>query len=64
MPRPMAPQQTDKFAESGGTLWFLTQGSSEKVDEVEGDRHVTLSFAAPQRLEVRHAEGQGDCEPR
>jgi general stress protein 26 len=30
-----------------GTLWFLTRESSEKVDEIEQDQHVTLSFAEP-----------------
>ncbi len=45
--RPMAPQQADKLAESGGTLWFLTRGSSEKVEKVQADRHVTLTFAEP-----------------
>jgi general stress protein 26 len=41
--RPMALQQTP----FDGTLWFLTKGSSEKVDEVQQDRHVTLTFAEP-----------------
>ncbi len=41
--RPMAVQ--DKPFD--GTVWFLTRGSSGKVDEVQKDRHVTLSFAEP-----------------
>ena len=41
--RPMAVQDTP----FDGTVWFLTRGSSEKVDEVQNDRHVTLSFAEP-----------------
>ena len=41
--RPMALQ--DKPFD--GTLWFLTRGSSGKVDEVQEDRHVTLTFADP-----------------
>ena len=41
--RPMAVQ--NKPFE--GTVWFLTRGSSEKVDEVKKDRHVTLCFAEP-----------------
>ncbi len=41
--RPMALQNTP----FDGTLWFLTRGSSEKVDEVQQDRHVTLTFAEP-----------------
>ncbi len=41
--RPMALQNTP----FDGTLWFLTRGSSEKVNEVQGDGHVTLTFAEP-----------------
>lgn len=41
--RPMAVQD-EPFH---GTLWFLTRSTSEKVDEVEGDRNVTLTFAEP-----------------
>lgn len=41
--RPMALQNTP----FDGTFWFLTYGSSGKVDEVEADRHVTLTFAEP-----------------
>jgi general stress protein 26 len=38
--RPMAVQ--DKTFD--GTLWFLTRISSEKVDEIQQDQHVTLTF--------------------
>ena len=41
--RPMAVQ--DKPFE--GALWFLTRSTSEKVDEVQEDQHVTLTFAEP-----------------
>ncbi len=41
--RPMALQ--DKPFD--GTVWFLTRDSSQKVDEVKKDRHVTLSFSDP-----------------
>ena len=41
--RPMALQNTP----FDGTLWFLTRASSEKVDEVQRDRHCTLTFADP-----------------
>ncbi len=41
--RPMALQNTP----FDGTFWFLTRESSEKVDEVQTDRHVTLTFAEP-----------------
>ncbi len=38
--RPMAVQ--DKAFD--GTLWFLTRVSSEKVDEIQQDQHVTLTL--------------------
>jgi general stress protein 26 len=41
--RPMAVQ--DKPFD--GTLWFLTRSTSEKIDEIQQDQHVTLNFAAP-----------------
>jgi general stress protein 26 len=41
--RPMAVQD-EPF---NGTLWFLTRQGSEKVGELAGDHHVTLTFAEP-----------------
>jgi general stress protein 26 len=41
--RPMAVQ--DKPFD--GTLWFLTRSTSEKIDEIEEDSHVTLTFSEP-----------------
>jgi general stress protein 26 len=41
--RPMAIQD-EPF---DGTLWFLTRSTSEKVDEIQDDRHVMLTFAEP-----------------
>ncbi|MEG9437122.1 pyridoxamine 5'-phosphate oxidase family protein [Edaphobacter sp. HDX4] len=41
--RPMAVQD-EPF---NGTLWFLTRRGSEKVDELDQDHHVTLTFAEP-----------------
>ena len=41
--RPMATQQV----EFDGDLWFFTQESSPKVDELERDDRVNVSFAAP-----------------
>ena len=38
--RPMAVQDKD----FDGQLWFLTRVSSEKVDELEQDQHVTLTL--------------------
>lgn len=41
--RPMATQK-EPF---DGELWFFTQASAPKVDEIEADRHVNLSYAQP-----------------
>ena len=41
--RPMATQQV----EFDGDLWFFTHASSPKVEEVEQDRNVNLSYANP-----------------
>ena len=38
--RPMATQQ----AEFDGTLWFFTQADSPKVDEVQQEQHVNVSY--------------------
>ena len=41
--RPMAVQD-EPF---NGTLWFLTRSSSEKVDEIAQDQHITLCMSQP-----------------
>ncbi|HKV09480.1 MAG TPA: pyridoxamine 5'-phosphate oxidase family protein [Thermoanaerobaculia bacterium] len=41
--RPMATQE----AEFDGELWFFTGASSPKVDEVERNHRVNVSYAAP-----------------
>ena len=41
--RPMALQDEAFF----GTLWFLTSIRSHKIGEIQGDQHVTLTFAEP-----------------
>ncbi|MGI8654311.1 MAG: pyridoxamine 5'-phosphate oxidase family protein [Pyrinomonadaceae bacterium] len=43
--RPMATQAT----EFNGELWFFTAASAPKVDEIEQDHHVNLSYAAPDK---------------
>jgi general stress protein 26 len=42
--RPMATQKV----EFDGDLYFFTQANAPKVDEVESDRHVCVSYAAPE----------------
>ena len=41
--RPMATQQ----AEFDGDLWFFTGQSTAKVDEIQQDQHVNISYANP-----------------
>jgi len=41
--RPMATQKV----EFDGDLYFFTKSSAPKVDEIEKDRHVCVSYAAP-----------------
>ena len=41
--RPMANQQT----EFDGTLWFFTRASAPKVEEVDKEHQVNVSFADP-----------------
>ncbi len=42
--RPMATQKV----EFDGDLYFFTKAGAPKVDEVERDRHVCVSYAAPE----------------
>ncbi len=42
-----------------GTIYFLTRGSSEKVGEVQADRHVTLTFAEPKDSKYITLKGKG-----
>ena len=42
--RPMATQHDGEF---NGTLWFFTRGSAPKVDEVDREHHVNISYSHP-----------------
>mgnify|MGYP002780759054 FL=1 len=42
--RPMA---TNREIDADGTLWFFTKEDSHKIDEIQRDQHVNVSFAAP-----------------
>jgi general stress protein 26 len=44
--RPMA---TNREIEDNGDLWFFTYASSHKIDEINHDQHVNVSFAAPDK---------------
>ncbi|MGI9036111.1 MAG: pyridoxamine 5'-phosphate oxidase family protein [Pyrinomonadaceae bacterium] len=41
--RPMATQE----AEFDGDLWFMTSSDTHKTEEIEKDRRVNVSYAAP-----------------
>ncbi len=43
--RPMATQKT----EFDGTLWFFTRGDSPKVEEIDRQHQVNLSYANPNK---------------
>ncbi len=43
--RPMSTQQS----ESDGDLWYYTLEDTPKVDELESDQRVNLSFASPKK---------------
>jgi general stress protein 26 len=52
--RPMAVQ--DKPFD--GTLWFLTRNTSEKIDEIADDQHITLNFADPSSSKYLSLKGR------
>jgi general stress protein 26 len=52
--RPMAVQ--DKPFD--GTMWFLTRSTSEKIDEIEQDQHITLTFAEPSSSKYLSLKGR------
>jgi general stress protein 26 len=52
--RPMAIQDKP----FNGTLWFLTRSTSEKIDEVKQDQHVTLTFAEPKDSKYLSLKGR------
>jgi general stress protein 26 len=41
-----------------GRLWFLTRSNSEKVDEIEQDQHVALTFADPSESKYLTLKGR------
>ena len=47
--RPMATHFNHNSSEFDGTLWFFTKEHSPKVDEVDQDHHVGLSYASPEQ---------------
>lgn len=56
--RPMGVPAPEK-GQFEGTLFFLTRGLSEKVDEVQEDRHITLTFAEPKDSKYVTLKGKG-----
>ncbi|NDJ19180.1 pyridoxamine 5'-phosphate oxidase family protein [Myxacorys almedinensis] len=55
--RPMA---LNHEIEENGDLWFFTYASSYKVDEVNHNHHVNVSFAAPNKQTYVALSGQAE----
>ncbi len=54
--RPMVAQQ-DAFA---GELWFFTSATSGKLDELEANREVLLTYSDPSKQTYVSIEGDGE----
>ncbi len=52
--RPMVAAQS----EFGGTLWFFTRASSHKVDEVNQDQRVGVTYADPSKQDYVSLSGR------
>ena len=52
----MATHQ-DHSNEFDGVLWFFTKADAPKVDEVEQDQHVNLSYASPEKSKYVSVSG-------
>ena len=55
--RPMANKQADEF---DGSLWFFTHASSHKVDEVEKQSEVNVSFSDPDKQSYVSISGKAE----
>lgn len=53
--RPMATQE----AEFNGELWFMTSSDTHKTEEIEKDRRVNVSYAAPSSNTFVSVSGTG-----
>src|ERR1700722_4756021 len=56
--RPMAIQD-EPF---NGTLWFLTRSTSEKIDEIQQDQYVTLTFTEPKDSKYITLKGRASVD--
>ena len=54
--RPMATHQ-DHGTKFDGVLWFFTQAGTGKVDEVQQDQHVNLSYSSPEKSKYVSVSG-------
>lgn len=59
--RPMYTQKVDTLKFSG-TLWFMTDVDSPKVDEVIANQEVVLTYAAPDKNRFVVVTGMADVE--
>ncbi len=55
--RPMAVQNTDGF---DGTLWFFTKAAAPKVEQVDHDHKVNVSFSHPDDQSYVSISGQAE----
>lgn len=53
------PMWTHEHKAFEGELWFFTRQHSHKVDELERDHHVNLSYAEPKRDQYVSLSGRG-----
>lgn len=54
--RPMATQDI----EDDGDLWFFTYGSAHKVDEIQQNQHVNVSYSDPNNQKYVSASGNAE----
>ena len=57
--RPMA-QVDQEAASEGGDLWFMTDDGSRKIDEIEADPRVLLTYGDEKRNDWLSVEGRAE----
>nr|MBA2736564.1 pyridoxamine 5'-phosphate oxidase family protein [Pyrinomonadaceae bacterium] len=55
------PMQTQEF-DFDGDLWFFTSSKTHKTDEIEKDRRVNVSYAAPDSNTYVSVSGTAEIE--
>ena len=52
------PMSNNGDVEFDGDLWFFTRASAPKVDEIEQEQHVNVSFARPDKQQYVSVSGR------